>query len=199
MKRRQLLQTGVLSGLGVALWLAAGHVVRGDGLLGGWPQLARRGLLRPPGALPEGEFLARCIRCQRCAQSCGAGAIRLLGPGTGALEGTPYIVAERTACNLCLACGPACPTEALAPLDDMAQAEMGTARVDEQLCVSHNGTGICGACFTICPLRGRAITQGAHNAPTVHDEACVGCGLCEEVCIVKGDKAIRVLSGRDWA
>ncbi|MCM2305152.1 MAG: twin-arginine translocation signal domain-containing protein, partial [Elusimicrobia bacterium] len=31
------------------------------------PDLVRRGLLRPPGAVAEGEVLARCIRCQRCA------------------------------------------------------------------------------------------------------------------------------------
>ena len=73
---------------------------------------------------------------------------------------------------------------------------MGTAVVDDRTCVSINGTGVCGACHTACPLRDSAITQGLRNAPTVHEEFCVGCGLCEEACIVKGIKAIRVFSGR---
>jgi Pyruvate/2-oxoacid:ferredoxin oxidoreductase delta subunit len=70
------------------------------------------------------------------------------------------------------------------------------------LCVSPNGTGVCGAGFTLCPLQGTAITQGKHNAPTVVDAACTGCGLCEEACIVKDridGRAIRVRSERAWS
>ncbi|MBI5247608.1 MAG: 4Fe-4S dicluster domain-containing protein [Elusimicrobia bacterium] len=166
------------------------------------PDLARRGLLRPPGAVEEREFLARCIRCQRCAEACETDAIRFAPRAAGRTSHTPYILAEISACDLCLACGKACPTGALQPLSNMADARMGTAVVDKRLCVSHNGTGVCGACFTICPLKGKAITQGAHNAPTVNDELCVGCGLCEEACIVKDRKdgrAIRVRSARAWS
>ena len=65
-----------------------------------------------------------------------------------------------------------------------------------RLCVSHNGTGVCGACHTICPLKNRAITQNMHNAPEVHPDHCTGCGLCEEMCIVKDRRAIRVKSER---
>jgi len=75
---------------------------------------------------------------------------------------------------------------------------MGVAVVDERLCVSHNGSGACAACHTACPLRNRAITQGIRNAPTVHAEHCVGCGLCEEACIVYDRKAIRVVTERSW-
>ncbi|MCA8925117.1 MAG: 4Fe-4S dicluster domain-containing protein [Planctomycetes bacterium] len=161
------------------------------------PELKRRGLLRPPGSLPEPEFLTRCIRCQRCAQVCDTRAIRLL-PGSSHLADTPVIVAEEHACNLCMRCGEACPTGAIVALTAKSEARMGTAVVDNDLCVSANGSGICGACYTACPLRGKAITQGMHLSPTVHDEFCVGCGLCEEVCIVDRDKAIRVFSERRW-
>lgn len=196
--RREFLKRagGAIAATGTAVGLFG--AIRNGG--GGFPSpdARRRGLLRPPGSLAEDAFLARCIRCQRCAESCQPKAIRLAGPGAGRLDGTPYIVAESHACTLCLECGKACPTGAIAELAAAADARMGVAVVDKRLCVSHNQTGICGACYTVCPLRGKAIRQGAHNAPTIDPRHCVGCGLCEEACIVKGAKAIRALSPRRW-
>ncbi|MDE0684147.1 MAG: 4Fe-4S binding protein, partial [Candidatus Poribacteria bacterium] len=34
-----------------------------------------RNLLRPPGALPEAEFLEKCHRCGNCVKNCPANAI----------------------------------------------------------------------------------------------------------------------------
>jgi len=169
----------------------------------GIPQGARRalGIVRPPGALGESDFLAACIRCTRCADACSVGAIKLFGAEAGSMQGTPYLDPINAACNMCLACGPACPTEALLPLLEVAEVEMGEATVDDRLCVSINGTGVCGACFTACPLRGEAITQGIRNAPEVHEEHCTGCGLCEQFCIVderEGLRAIQVTTDRRW-
>jgi len=157
------------------------------------------GILRPPGALDESEFLQVCIRCDVCAEACDTACIQLMPIWEGRHAGTPYIRAESRACDLCLRCTQACPSGALRELTEMSDARMGTAVVDERLCVSHNGTGVCGACHTVCPLRNKAITQGMHNRPTVHREHCVGCGLCEEACIVKDRRAIRVVSGRPWS
>ena len=154
------------------------------------------GIVRPPGSLDEPDFLASCARCTRCADACEPQCIRLFGPEAGEHQGTPYIVPADQACTLCLACGAACPTGSIRVLETMTQAAMGVAEVDERLCVSHNGTGVCGACHTACPLRNRAITQDYRNAPVVHAEACVGCGLCEEVCIVRDRRAIRVVTSR---
>jgi ferredoxin-type protein NapG len=156
----------------------------------------RLGLLRPPGAGDEPDFLSKCIRCTRCSDACEAQCILLFGPEAGALQGTPYIIPEDHACTLCLECGAACPTEALGELEDRTDVRIGVAVVDERLCVSHNGTGVCGACHTACPLKNEAITQDFRNQPTVHANKCVGCGLCEEVCIVKDRKAIQVMSER---
>ncbi len=153
-------------------------------------------LIRPPGALEEKGFLARCIRCRNCHDACPIGCIKLATAGEPIAVGTPYITASLTACNLCLLCTESCPSGALEVLTDKSQASMGLAVVDERTCVSHNLTGVCGACHTICPLRGKAITQGAHNAPFVHEDQCTGCGLCEEACPVEGIRAIRVLTER---
>ena len=114
----------------------------------------------------EPEFLAQCIRCTRCADVCDVGCILLFGPGAGKHQGTPYLVPRDQGCTLCLKCGPACPTGALEVLVAKKDARMGTAVVDKRLCVSHNGTGVCGACFTACPLRGSAITQDRISATT---------------------------------
>ena len=152
--------------------------------------------IRPPGALAEKDFLTTCIRCQRCQDACPTGAILLAGPNDQVQLGTPFILPSRTACNLCLECTQTCPTGALRPLVQKTEVTMGVAVVDKRTCVSHNGSGVCGACHTACPLRNSAITQGLRNAPTVHEDYCVGCGLCEDACILKGTKAIRVFSGR---
>ncbi len=54
---------------------------------GGWAIVSAakriRPFLRPPGALPEKEFLQRCIRCAKCAQVCPTTAIRMKGFGSG--------------------------------------------------------------------------------------------------------------------
>lgn len=201
MNRRDFLKTTTTTactaiGAGMFLTFLASSHQQGPAVF--LPEMQRRGLIRPPGSLEEEEFLSRCIRCQRCCEVCESHCIQLFKPGNGKLEWTPYILTETKACTLCFECGSACPTGAIQPLTQKSEAKMGTAVVDEQLCVSHNGSGVCGACFTICPLHGKAITQGLYNRPTVHEEFCVGCGLCEEACIVDHHKAIRVHSPRRW-
>lgn len=151
------------------------------------------GIMRPPGALQEADFMSACIRCTRCADACSVHSIQYFGPEAGTLQGTPFIDPLDSPCNMCLACGDACPTGALEPLTQKEDIHIGTAVVDDRLCVSINGTGICGACFTACPLRGKAITQGIRNAPEVHPDVCTGCGLCEAFCIVDDREGIRAI------
>jgi len=152
---------------------------------------------RPPGAGTKSDFLSRCIGCYLCQDVCPVGCI-LMKPATETDRHTPYIIPRLKACTMCLKCGEVCPTGALQPLQEKTDVRMGVAQIDESLCVSHLRTGVCGACFTACPLRGDAITQGLFNAPTVHPESCTGCGLCEEFCIVSY-RAIRVVpsDGKD--
>ncbi len=198
MTRRDFIQnTGKVAVAGTAS--AAGLGLLGLTLQ---PQLQGRAnpedppVLRPPGAQAEEQFVAQCIRCTRCQDACPVGCIRLAGPDDPGPTGTPFIDASARACILCLDCTKSCPTEALRPLTGKKSVKMGVAVVDERTCVSHNGTGVCGACHTACPFRNFAIRQGLRNAPKVEADHCVGCGLCEEACILKGTKAIRVFSER---
>jgi len=190
------------------------------------PYAKLAGLLRPPGALPESEFLAACIRCYRCQDACEPGAIQFYTERHGALYHTPYVDPALKACTLCMKCGPECPTGALLPLADRAEVRMGSVELFQDLCLSYKAErirdeqamltelgreateseavaerrGPCGECYMFCPLRNRAIKlkPGAFLAPLIFTEHCTGCGMCEEICrtVVRGDPAIRVVRTR---
>lgn len=167
--------------------------------------------IRPPGALPEDDFLATCIRCGRCADACPnrcivpftetTGKELSLRPGRRQLR-TPVIFPRRQACILCngapgdgLLCAEACPSGALRPTRKtaatiQARVKMGTAEVDTNLCYSFNGAS-CGACVRACPFEGAALSAGLWEKPIIDPDACVGCGLCERSC-VRYPQAIRV-------
>jgi len=136
--------------------------------------------LRPPGALDEEAFAARCIRCGRCAEVCPYRALRPAGAGLGLEAGTPEVVAREAPCWLCLRCPPVCPTGALAPVASAREVRMGRARVAPDRCYAHQGV-LCRTCLDACPLVGEAITQDDELRPVVTDR-CVGCGLCEHRC-----------------
>jgi ferredoxin len=139
----------------------------------------------------------------RCVDACPNHALKALPlRSPDATGGTPTLNMREAACMLCsgedgdyLKCTEACPSGALqlvrkTPEDIRAKVAMGTAQIDFDLCYSYNNWS-CGACFRACPLAGEAMTVGAWERPTVHAEACVGCGCCERSCI-RYPHAIRV-------
>jgi len=185
-------------------------------------------LIRPPGAVAEDDFLAGCIRCYRCQDACEPGAIQFFSEAAGRHYHTPYIDPSRKACTLCMKCTQVCPTDVLTPLqwEQRAEVDMATVTLQEDRCLSFKAKrlrdeqamlaelgksptettataerrGPCGECYTVCPLRRRAIKlePGAFLAPIVFEDQCVGCGLCEEICrvMVKGEPAIRIVPKR---
>jgi len=148
--------------------------------------------LRPPGALPEKKFMQACISCGICAQVCPTQCIRFFTQNyEGRLRAdTPYIVAAERACNLCLECTKVCPTGALMPVEEKQDVRMGQALLKEDLCLPYIKQGGCGACYTVCPVN--AIRLDKQRYPKVIADKCVGCGLCEEVCLQKV-KAVRII------
>ncbi|MCW8888981.1 MAG: ferredoxin-type protein NapG [Gammaproteobacteria bacterium] len=152
--------------------------------------------LRPPGALPEKDFLSACTRCGLCVRDCPYDILKLAELGEEVALGTPYFTARKAGCEMCedIPCVPVCPTGALDhDLTDINESRMGLAVLsDQETCIAFLGLR-CEVCYNICPVRGKAITiERKHNIrsgkhalfiPVVHSDHCTGCGKCEEACI----------------
>lgn len=189
--RRQFLRRSAVTPLALAL---AGGALSSVYLR---PADAGGFTLRPPGSIAGKRFLSACVRCGKCAQACPYGSIKLAGGEAGTGIGTPVITPRETPCYLCqdLPCVKACPSGALDNnLEDIENVRMGTAVIiDRESCLSIRGLR-CEVCYRQCPLIDKAITlEVRHNTrtdehtimePVVHKEKCVGCGICENSCVL---------------
>lgn len=198
-ERRRFLTDSARLACGVAL-LASG--------LGLYARQARSlppAALRPPGALPEEEFLAACVRCGLCVRDCPYATLDLARFGGAVAVGTPFFSARQVPCEMCpdIPCVAACPTGALdKQLKKIEDARMGLAvLIDQENCLNFQGLR-CDVCYRVCPLIDKAITLDMqHNArtgrhalfiPVVHSDRCTGCGKCEKSCVLE-EAAIKVL------
>lgn len=160
--------------------------------------------IRPPGALPEADFLAACVRCGLCVRDCPYDTLDLGRLGDGVGVGTPHFHARKVPCEMCetIPCVQACPTGALdKKLTDIGKAKMGLAILfDHENCLNFLGLR-CDTCYRVCPVIDKAITlESIHNPrsdrhamllPTVHSDFCTGCGKCEKACVLE-EAAIKV-------
>jgi len=159
--------------------------------------------VRPPGSVPEEEFLQLCIRCGECFRACPNDVLQPLGFEQG-LEGlwTPAVKADWAGCEpSCNGCGHVCPTGAIRALSlaEKKAARMGFAVVNEKTCLPFAGREECQLCVDECHSAGyHAIEFVRHGtradedgnpidgtgmlAPVVRADLCVGCGLCQTRC-----------------
>lgn len=159
--------------------------------------------VRPPGSVPEREFLQMCIRCGECFKACPFNVLQPLGFQQG-LEGlwTPHVVADHAGCApSCNACGQVCPTGAIRalPLEEKRVARMGLAIVNPRTCLPFADREACQLCVDECTAAGYHAIEftGVHTktneqgepiegtgylAPVVLADKCVGCGLCQMEC-----------------
>jgi len=187
----------------------AGLVALGVGLYASQTKALPATALRPPGALPEDEFLAACIRCGLCVRDCPYDTLKLAELGDNIATGTPYFTARDIPCEMCedIPCIVVCPTGALDhDLTDIEESRMGLAvLIDQETCLNYLGLR-CDVCYRVCPVIDKAITlELMHNPrsdrhamllPTVHSDHCTGCGKCEQACVLPGESAIKVLPHR---
>jgi MauM/NapG family ferredoxin protein len=154
--------------------------------------------LRPPGSVPEKEFLEKCIRCGECMQACPTNFIQpaLFQAGMDGLW-TPILNARTGYCEFsCNKCTQVCPTKAIQPLtvEEKKKFKMGTAVVDRSRCYTYADGYNCAVCEEHCPVPDKAIRF--REVPTwnfegklvnvkqiyVVPDLCTGCGICENVC-----------------
>jgi polyferredoxin len=165
-------------------------------------------LIRPPGALLEPDFLATCVRCGECMKVCITNGLQPLGLEQG-FEAmfSPRLVPRLGYCEFnCTLCAQVCPTQAIAPLskEKKKTVVMGKAWFDKNRCLPYAENKSCIVCEEHCPVHDKAIqfdvvsVVGAGGEryslkqPRIIAERCIGCGICEHVCPVPGEAAVRV-------
>ncbi|MHC4547792.1 MAG: 4Fe-4S dicluster domain-containing protein [Planctomycetota bacterium] len=177
------------------------------------------GVIRPPGSLTEEDFLARCLKCDACLNVCPTNVLQPAALEAG-FEGfwTPVLNMKAGYCDVaCILCGHVCPTGAierltsaqrqgLEPRPDGTRGPViiGTAAYDRGRCLPWAMDTPCVVCEEVCPVSPKAIfareervvardgTVRTLRRPYVDPKLCVGCGICEHECPIRGPAAVRV-------
>ncbi|NWF94121.1 MAG: 4Fe-4S binding protein [Syntrophaceae bacterium] len=158
----------------------------------------RSKLIRPPGAIPESEFLRTCIRCGECMKSCLTNTLQpcLWESGFSGLW-TPKMDLRLFPCDQnCNVCGKVCPTQAIRSLslEEKTHAKVGTAVLRKEMCLVWAQNKLCLICDEICPYNAIVFRPvEGYRRPVVVASKCNGCGFCEQRCPVKGESAIVVV------
>lgn len=180
-----------------------------------------RKVIRPPGSIPEPEFLQRCLKCAQCIRVCPTNVLQPAAFEAG-VEGlwTPVLNMRLGYCELnCTDCGYVCPTGAIQRITlaekqgvgEFARenggpgpVKMGTAFYNQGRCLPWAMQTPCVVCQEVCPVSPKAIATYTEEItrwdgqtvvlqkPYIIPERCIGCGICEHSCPVKDDPAVYV-------
>lgn len=175
-------------------------------------------LIRPPGSCEEGEFLSKCIKCDQCINVCPTNVLQPATYEEGGIEGlwTPVMNFNIGHCQLkCTLCSEVCPTGAIRKItveeklgkgayEEAGPIRLGTAFYDLGRCLPHAMEIPCVVCEEVCPVSPKAIqTKDVEtkdvfgnivvlNKPFIVPDLCIGCGICENECPVRDERAVYV-------
>lgn len=175
-------------------------------------------LMRPPGSVEESDFLSKCIKCDQCINACPTNVLQPATFREGGFESlwTPVMNFEIGHCQLkCTLCSEVCPTGAIRKItveeklgkggyEAQGPIRLGTAFFDVGRCLPHAMEIPCVVCEEVCPTSPKAIqTKDVEvkdvygnivvlNKPFMVPDLCIGCGICENECPVKDDRAVYV-------
>jgi ferredoxin-type protein NapF len=132
--------------------------------------------LRPPWAVPEPEFSARCSGCGICRQACPE---QIIVEGDDSLPAVNFGAGGCTFCGDCLR---ACPEGALSR-DEGREAPWQLTVTITPACLAASRT-VCRSCGEACPVGAIAFTPrpGRLTAPVLIRDQCTGCGACVGGC-----------------
>ena len=160
--------------------------------------------VRPPGSVPEREFLQLCIRCGECFKACPNNVLQPLGFEQG-LEGlwTPAVKADWAGCeSSCNACdaglphrrdpgvaaggeegrpdglGDRQPQNLPAHLPAKRRASFASMSASTPATTRSSSLRV----GTEVDAEGQPIEGSGFLAPVVLADKCVGCGLCQTRC-----------------
>ena len=141
--------------------------------------------VRPPGAVKDDLFLARCARCGQCIRSCPQ---KVLRPSRGQWDiGTPVADFALGCCDdQCDRCAAVCPSGAIVPLT----AERRPVRPMSVIRLHLDGCRLwydreCHLCLTECPagaIHYRWNQEEYLQLPEIDPARCSGCGRCVHYC-----------------
>nr|MBU1328094.1 4Fe-4S binding protein [Candidatus Omnitrophota bacterium] len=164
---------------------------------------AKKRLIRPPGVTSEREFLNKCIRCGNCMRVCPTNGLQPVIFESG-LAGIwiPHLVPEIGYCEYnCNLCCKVCPTGAIPKLNLVQKKEhkLGLADIDKNICIPWSQNKECIVCEEHCPVPTKAIKTYDEffagkkiKKPYVDTSLCVGCGICQNKCPTRPERAIKV-------
>ncbi|MCS6950295.1 MAG: 4Fe-4S binding protein [bacterium] len=192
--RRRLLGFAALG----ALWAGISAGDLGTKKVGNMPIKASSPFrIRPPGSLPEEQFLQKCVRCSLCMKVCPTNGLQPALTEAG-IEGfwTPVLIPRIGHCaQFCTACGEVCPTDAIQSFTAAEKKYLfiGRAYIDRSTCIVWAQDKKCLVCDEHCAYRAVywKVVDGVRR-PFVNDFLCTGCGECEAKCPVQPVAAIRV-------
>jgi ferredoxin len=194
--RRRLLITGLAGAGTAAVGLTGLMAVSSEAAEG---QVRAPRLIRPPGALPEPEFLKLCVRCGQCMTGCPTNTLQPVWFSAGMLGMfSPAIIPARKYCDpRCNLCGNVCPTGAIHKMspDQRVWARTGTAIIYRRKCIAWEYKKSCMVCDEVCPYKAIEFEDREdlpYPVPHVIEDKCAGCGYCEHYCPVENDAAIVV-------